>query len=79
MQRNADSFRNDIKDHKGIDVSIIRPRGYIIVGKRSMLTSKKMKDDFRILCESLKNVDIILYDDLLASLESLSAKFAVEE
>jgi len=29
-----------------------------------------MADDFRILCESLKNVDIILYDDLLESMET---------
>lgn len=69
-QRHADSLINDIRNAKNIEVNIVRPRGYIIAGLRSQLTSAKMKDDFRILCESLKNVDVILYDDLLESLET---------
>jgi len=68
-QRHADILATDIRKAKNIDVSIVRPRGYIIAGRRSQLISEKMRDDFRILCESLKNVDIILYDDLLDNLE----------
>lgn len=73
-QRHADSLTNDIRKAKGIEVNIVRPRGYIIAGRRSQLTSSKMKDDFRILCESLSNIDVILYDDLLEGLETFVAK-----
>jgi len=74
VQRNATTLMTDIKDSKGIDVNIVRPRGYIIAGLRSQLKSTKMKHDFRILCDSLKNVDIILYDDLYDSLNSFVSK-----
>lgn len=73
-QRQADTLTNDIRKAKSIEVNIVRPRGYIIAGMRDQLTSDKMHDDFRILRESLKNVDIILYDDLLRSLETFVAR-----
>ena len=73
-QRHADSLTIDIRKAKRIEVNIVRPRGYIIAGRRSQLTSSKMKDDFRILCDSLSNIDIILYDDLLEGLETFVAR-----
>jgi len=73
-QRHADSLTNDIRKAKGVEVNIVRPRGYIIAGRRSQLTTNKMKDDFRILCESLSNIDVILYDDLLEGLETFVAR-----
>lgn len=69
-QRHADALRTDIKRSKGVDVNIVRPRGYIVAGTRAQLTTPKMSDDFRILAESLKNIDLLLYDDLLESLEA---------
>lgn len=70
VQRNSDTLINDIRRSKSIEVSIVRPRGYIIAGTRSQLNGQKMIDDYRILNESLKNIDIILYDDLLQNLET---------
>ena len=70
VQRHSDSLINDIRRNKGIDVNIVRPRGYIIAGTREQLKNDKMLDDFRILNESLKNIDIIFYDDLLNNLEA---------
>lgn len=74
VQRSGDILINDIRKNKGLDVSIVRPRGYIIAGTRKQLTSPKMLDDFRILVESLKNVDVILYDDLISNLEAFVSK-----
>jgi len=71
-QRSGDNLINDIRKSKGIEVNIVRPRGYIIAGRRSQLTTPKMKDDFRILNESLKNVDVILYDDLVTGLDAFA-------
>jgi hypothetical protein len=52
----------------------VRPRGYIVAGKRSDITSDRMRNDFRILNESLKNIDVILYDDLVSNLETFLSK-----
>lgn len=70
LQRNSDTLIVDLKKGMGIDVSIVRPRGYIIAGTRTQLKGTKMIDDFRILSESSKNLDIVLYDDLLSNLEA---------
>lgn len=70
VQRNSDGLINDIRRNKGFEVSIVRPRGYIIAGMRTQLKNPKMEDDFRILNESLKNIDVIFYDDLLHNLET---------
>jgi len=69
VQRNSDALMNDIRRSKGMDVAIVRPRGYIVAGVRSQLETDKKRDDFRILSEGLKNIDVILYDDLLRNLE----------
>jgi len=63
--------RDIIKERHQIDVKIVRPRGYIIVGQSSQFENSKMEDDFRLLAGSLKNVDVILYDELLGSLKNL--------
>lgn len=76
VQKNANALATEIKDSKGIDVNIVRPRGYIIAGQRGQFTNNKMRNDFRILCDSLKNVDIILYDDLYENLKSFVDKTA---
>jgi hypothetical protein len=74
VQRHSDALINDIRRNKGIEISIVRPKGYIVAGLRSELSTAKMKDDFRILSEALKNIDIVLYDDLLNNLESFVKK-----
>jgi len=60
-----------IKDKHSIDVRAVRPRGFIIVGTGEQLTDQKMKDDFRILASSLRNISVLLYDDLLNNLRNL--------
>jgi len=77
-QRQADTLSNDIRKAKGVEVNIVRPRGYIIAGRRSQLISPKMQDDFRILCDSLSNIDVILYDDLLEGLETFVSRAGAE-
>lgn len=78
VQANSHSLILEIKAKKGFDVSIVRPRGYIIAGMRKQLENQKMEDDFRILNDGLKDVDVIFYDDLLSNLESFVKKIGVE-
>jgi len=60
-----------IKEKYNIEVKIVRPRGYVIAGTGTQLVNSKMEDDFRILSSSQKNIDIILYDDLINNLKIL--------
>ncbi len=59
-----------------IDAHIVRPRGFIIVGRRSGLKNEDMAYDFRVLNDALKNLDLIFYDDLLTNLKALSDRLA---
>lgn len=64
-------IREIIEEKHGINIKVVRPRGYIVVGNSTQLENKKMEDDYRLLSGSLKNVDVILYDDLLDNLRNL--------
>lgn len=72
--REAEVIKN-IRDEYNINVDAIRPSVYIIAGSRSMLAGKqtssfgnskkvKMKNDYKRLNNSLKNIKIFTYDDL---------------
>ncbi|MDP2925369.1 MAG: DUF4263 domain-containing protein [Nanoarchaeota archaeon] len=65
------SIRENIKKIEDIDIKVVKPRGFIIAGARGQLKGEKMEDDFRILNESMKNIEIILFDDILNNLKSL--------
>ena len=65
------SIRENIKKIEDIDIKVVKPRGFIIAGVRSQLRGEKMEDDFRILNESMKNIEIILFDDILNNLKNL--------
>jgi hypothetical protein len=67
-----ETFANDLIVNirrKGIDINIIRPRGYVLIGKRSSLDAEG-QNSFKILNNSLKNVQVIFFDDFLNTLKS---------
>lgn len=66
--------REIIREKCKIEVKIVRPRGFIVVGTSKQFANQKMNDDFRLLASSLKNVDVILYDELLSNLENLLSR-----
>ncbi len=68
----ADKLRREF----GQQIKIVRPRGFIIAGMRAQLKSEKMQEDFRVLNDSLKNIDIIFYDDLLENIKAMLGRFA---
>lgn len=70
------NFSQEIRKIKGLDVSVVRPRGVIIAGIRSQLKNEKMKDDFRLLRNSLSNIDVILFDDFLDRLKNLQKRLS---
>lgn len=71
LVRSGYDVREYIKQKHGTDVKIIRPRGFVVVGTSSQFKGQQMEDDFRLLASSLKNVDVVLYDELLGNLKNL--------
>ncbi len=76
VERNRFELENKLKK-LGSDARIVRPQGYIIAGKRADLT-EDMQEDFRTLNDSLKNVDIICFDDLLDNLIALQMRLTTD-
>nr|WP_295902189.1 Shedu immune nuclease family protein [uncultured Bdellovibrio sp.] len=71
---NGATFERDLKKSAGLEVAVVKPRGVIIAGTRSQLKNAKMKDDFRLLKNALKNIDLILFDDFVDRLKNLSKR-----
>ena len=71
---NIQQYRLDLEDKlrkQRIEAHIVRPRGFVIVGRRADLTAEGMKSDFRVLNDGLKHIDLVFYDDLLDNLQAL--------
>jgi hypothetical protein len=68
-ERKGSDLAEGIKREKGLRVDIIRPRALLLIGHSTQLQTDNMKEDFRVLRQSLKNVEIILYDELLDRLK----------
>jgi len=55
----------------GIEVNIINPRAIIVAGRTSELNSIMKRNQFKNLRESLKDIEFVLYDELLDRLKNL--------
>ena len=71
VTKHSDAIRNKLRDDHKIDLRIIKPRGLVIGGRATQFAgSSKMADDFRLLNEGLKNVEIVPYDELSQRLKN---------
>jgi hypothetical protein len=74
---NSLSYSKTIKEEtatekvSGLEVSIINPKVIIVAGSRQQLNSPKKLNHFKNLRESLKDIEFILYDELLDRLKNL--------
>ncbi len=71
------SLSNDIKQAtsfgggSGLDVSIINPRAIIVAGSSKELDNIAKKNQFKALRESMKDIEFLLYDEILQRLQNL--------
>lgn len=77
IDKQADSLIVYLRDKQNIEARIIRPRGIVLAGKKEEFYNggkldKKMMDDFRLLNNALKNIEIVCYDEYLMRYENLS-------
>ncbi|MBK8850498.1 MAG: DUF4263 domain-containing protein [Saprospiraceae bacterium] len=59
------------EDFTGIEVSIINPRAIIVAGNSKELNTTQKQNHFKNLRESLKDIEFVLYDELLDRLKNL--------
>jgi hypothetical protein len=69
--RNADEYTRAVKRKKKVNISVVRPRGFIVGGTRAQFATPKESEDFRKLGMSLKNISFILYDEILDRLKNI--------
>lgn len=74
-ERKASNLAEDISREERISVKVVKPRAILITGHSDQLDSDQKRDDFKVLRQSLKNIDIILYDELLEGLENQKNKY----
>ena len=77
-ERKAPSLAEDIAREKNISVSVIRPRAVLIIGYSNQLDTLDKETDFRVLRMSLKNVEVVTYNELLQRLKNQMSKIYIE-
>ena len=70
VAKHADAVRSYLLDEYKIKLQVLRPRGIILAGDARTFTRQKESDDFRLLSQSLKNVTVVTYDELLIRLRN---------
>ena len=66
------------EDFSGIDVNIINPRAIIVAGSSKELNTVSKRNHFKNLRESLKDIEFVLYDELLDRLKNLLEMIKLE-
>jgi len=76
-KENSVSYAKTIKEETatesedGLNVNIINPRAFIVAGNSKLLNTEKKRNHFKNLRESMKDIEFILYDELLERLKNL--------
>lgn len=79
-EKKASILAEDIEREKnGLKVKIVRPRAILLMGNTSQLNDSAKLDDFKVLRNSLKNIEIMTYDELLIRLKNQKNKIYVKK
>ncbi|MDB5160239.1 MAG: hypothetical protein JWO99_502 [Candidatus Saccharibacteria bacterium] len=73
-EKKAANLAQDIKRERKVDVKVIKPKAILILGSGDQLDDPSKDEDFQILRRALKNVEIILYDEMLTKLKNQLGK-----
>lgn len=77
-ERKASGLSEGIERENDINVKVIKPRAIVVMGCTSQLDHLNKENDFRVLRMSLKNVEVVLYDELLLRLKNQMRKIYIE-
>ncbi len=76
-ERQATGLAEGVGRQRGVDVKVVRPRAVVVMGTWDQLDDDNKANDFRVLRTSLKNVEIVLYDEFLERLKNQQGKVYV--
>ena len=75
ISENDSAYVKKVKRKYKVDLTVNRPKGFVVAGTYSQLSKDlKSQDDFRKLRCSHKNIEFILYDELLNNLKTIQKK-----
>lgn len=77
-ERKAVSLAEDIDIQRKTKVEVIKPRAFVVLGRSDQLDDDNKRRDFRILRMSLKNVELVLYDELLERIKNQKGKVYID-
>ncbi len=69
-EQRGPTLEKDIKRELKTEARVTRPRAVLIMGDANQLDAEEKVEDFRVLRMSLKNIEIVLYDELLDRLKN---------
>ena len=72
-----DTLAKDLSRERKVDVKVVRPRAVVIMGTSDQLDAPEKIEDFRVLRQSLKNIEVVLYDELLERLKNQKNKIYI--
>lgn len=79
-EQKALSLASDIEREKdGLQVNIVRPRAVLLLGDTKQLDNKAKFDDFKILRNSLKNIEVVTYDELLIRMKNQRNRIYIDK
>lgn len=67
-----------VDNNEGLSINIINPRAIIVAGTSEQLNTDKKRNQFKNLRESLKDIEFVLYDELLLRMENLFSKIKTQ-
>lgn len=73
-EQRAATLQQDIRRELNTEVQVTRPRTLLIMGNSAQLDSAEKVEDLRVLRMAFKNIEIILYDELLDRLKNQREK-----
>ncbi len=75
----AIKIETETEMEEGLNVNIINPRAIIVIGHTNQLDTNKKRNQFKNLRESLKDIEFVLYDELLERLKNLLDTIKIEK
>lgn len=70
----APTLAKDIERERNVKVQVIKPKAILVIGDTSQLDTQQKQEDFQVMRRSLKNVEIVLYDEMLVRLKNQLGK-----
>lgn len=75
LERNVEKYKTYLQRKTSLPFSVIKPKSFLLIGNSEEFSrNNRKKEDFRVLRRSLKNIEIITFNELLDNLKNILAK-----